>query len=137
MPPVPTDEDAPPEAQSVPDLPPVEAETPAGFWTELVAAIRQELRPPVSGFFVTTSNAPVQCALTDNQVVLRCNNKFTLEMVSKPEILALVSRKASAILGRTVTAKAVDQSEKPKNNAQMERLMRFSREHSDIVNIKE
>ena len=134
---MPTDEDAPPETDIPMPAAPVEQETPAGFWTELVAAIRQELRPPVSGFFVTTPNAPVQCSMTDNQVILRCNNRFTLEMVSKPEILALVGRKASTILGRSVAAKAVDQSEKPQANAQMERLMRFSREHSDIINIKE
>ena len=69
-------------------------------------------------------------------MVLRCANAFTLEMVNKPEILALVSRKATALLGRPVTAVAVDQNAKPETNAKMERLMDFGRAHSDIVNIK-
>ena len=52
-PPMPDDADAPP-AQ---DTPPVaESEAPVGFWSDLVAAVRKELKPPVSGFFVVTPN---------------------------------------------------------------------------------
>ena len=133
-PPVPTDEDAPPE---FPEEIAAEAETPVGFWTDLVSAVRKELRPPVSGFFVSTPNAPVQGELCGVQVVLKCANEFTLEMINKPDILALVSRKASAILSRPVTATAIDRTAKPENNAQMERLLTFGRQHSDIVKIKE
>ena len=136
LPPPPTDEDAPPVLEEIAPLA-AEEPAPAGFWTELVAAIRQELKPPVVGFFTATANAPVQGGLSGDKVMLKCSNSFTLDMVSKPEILALVARKASSILGRTVTATAVDQNAKPETNAQMERLMRFGREHSDIVNIKE
>jgi hypothetical protein len=131
---MPTDEDAPPVALSEP----MEMEaTPVGFWSELVSAIRKELRPPVSGFFVSTPNAPIQGELRGNQVVLKCANDFTLEMINKPDILALVSRKASAILNRPVTTKAVDRTAKPENNARMEQLLSFGREHSDIVKIKD
>ena len=134
-PPLPDDSDAPPEDPDMPELPPEQA--PVGFWPDLVAGIRQELKPPISGFFVTTPNAPVQGILRGNQVVLACANSFTLEMINKPEILALVGRKASAILGRPVTAAAVDRTAKPENSARMKRLMNFGREHSDIVKIKE
>ena len=137
LPPLPDDMDAPPLIEEIP-APRVESQPiPAAFWTELVAAVRQELKPPVSGFFITTPNAPIQGVLSGNQVILKCANAFTLEMISKPEILALVGRKASSILGHPVTASAVDKTAKPENNAQMERLMRFGREHSDIINIKE
>jgi len=136
-PPLPDDADVPPLPEEIP-LQKEEPQTmPAGFWTELVAAVRQELKPPVSGFFAASPNAPIQGALSGDRVVLKCANSFTLEMISTPEILALVGRKASAILGHPVTATAVDRTAKPDNNAQMERLMRFGREHSDIINIKE
>ena len=133
-PPMPTDEDAPPEMM---DEPKVKEDTPVGFWSELVSAIRKELRPPVSGFFVSTPNAPIQGELRGNQVVLKCANDFTLEMINKPDILALVSRKASAMLNRPVTAKAVDRTARPENNARMEQLLSFGREHSNIVKIKD
>ena len=133
-PPMPTDEDAPME-MAAPE--PVQDQTPVGFWSELVASLRQELRPPVSGFFLATPNSPVQGVLQGNQVVLRCTNPFTLEMINKPEVLMMVGRKASAILGRPVSAKAVDKTAGADNNAAMERLLAFGRDHSDIVRIKE
>ena len=112
-------------------------ETPVGFWPDLVAALQRELRPPIKGFFSTTQNSPVQGTLRGSQVVLLCSNSFTLEMVNKPELIDLVARKASAILNRPVTAKAVDRSAKPEKNEQMERLLAFGRQHADIVKIKQ
>ena len=134
-PPLPGDEDAPPEEAQLADLLPEKA--PVGFWTDLVSAVRQELKPPVSGFFIATPNAPVQGTLHRNQIVLKCANAFTLEMIDKPEILEIVSRKASAILNHPVSAVAVDKSARPENDARMQRLMDFGRAHSDIVKIKE
>ena len=128
---MPDDADAPP-AMEEPANP-----APMGFWTDLASSIRRELKPPVSGFFAPTPNAPVQGVLSGNQVILRCANSFTLEMVNKPAILELVSRKATAQLGRPVTAKAVDKMARPENNAKMEQLLNFGRAHSDIVKIKE
>ena len=134
-PPMPDDADAPPEEPGVEEMPVFEA--PVGFWPDLVAAIRQELRPPVSGFFAATPNAPVQGVLMGSIVELRCANAFTYEMINKPELLDLAARKASVILGRTVTATAVDQSARPANSPRMEQLMNFGKAHSDIVKIKE
>ena len=133
-PPMPGDEDAPPAPEEWEA--PAQAQTPAGFWPDLVAAVRQEMRPPVSGFFTTTPTAPVLGSVSGDQVVLRCANKFALEMINKPEILALVSRKASAILGRPVRAVAIDALAKPENNDKMEQLLNFGRAHSDILKIK-
>ena len=112
-------------------------ETPIGFWPDLVAAVRQELRPPISGFFVATENAPVQGAVEDDQVVLCCSNPFTLEMINRPEILSIVARRASVILGRQVRASVVDAAAKPAQSDGMNRLMQFGREHSDIITVKE
>ena len=113
------------------------SEAPVGFWADLVAALRQELRPPVSGFFVVSEKAPVTADVQGNRVILRCSTSFTVEMINKPEVLELVSRKASMILGRKVLAMVVDGNASPQSNGRMERLMEFGRAHSDIITIKE
>ena len=130
------EQEEPPQEAPQPEEKPAE-EAPVGFWTDLVSAVRQELRPPVSGFFITSPNAPVQGTLVGDKVVLNCNTPFTTEMVNKPEILALVSRKASAILGRPVRVEATDKSAAPERNAGFQQLINFGREHADIVKIKE
>ena len=141
LPPFPGDEDAPPAEDApapkpAPNPAPVD-EAPVGFWADLVTSLRTELRPPVSGFFTTSPNPLVKGSVSGNRVILVCSNSFTLEMINKPELLALVARKASAILGRNVTAVAVDQSARPDSDGPMEQLMNFGRAHSDIVTIKD
>ena len=135
LPPMPDDSDAPP----VEDEPvaPQEDESSVGFWPELVSAIRQEMRPPVVGFFTATENAPVRGILRGGKLILRCNNAFTVELVDKPEVRDIVSRKAAALLGKTVPIAVEDASAKPQTNKKMEQLMDFGRSHSDIVRIKE
>ena len=60
-----------------------------------------------------------------------------MQMINKPEILYLVSRKAAAMLGRQVSVMAVDKNARSETGAGMSRLLNFGRDHSDIVNIKE
>ena len=112
-------------------------EAPVGFWTDLVSAIRQELQPPVSGFFTTSANAPITGQIHSGQLVVRCANSFTMEMINKPEILSLVSRKAAAIFGKNIPVKVIDATAKPEMGQRMEQLMSFGREHSDIIRIKD
>ena len=134
-PPLPDDADAPPVMEE--ETPPAPRnDTPVGFWSELVAAVRKELKPPVSGFFVASPNAPVQGALVGDKLELRCTNSFTAQMLDRPDILEVVSRKASAMMNRPVRAMAVDITAKPQGNPRMEQLMNFGRAHSDIVKIK-
>ena len=111
-------------------------EQPIGFCSDLVRAIRKELKPPACGFFAATANAPVQGVVSGSQVLLRCSNSFALEMVNKPEILEMVARKASVQLGRPVTVKAVDLSVAPVKNKNMDALLSFGKEHPDIIKIK-
>ncbi len=132
LPPVPDDADAPPE-----EMPEPAQQAPVGFWTDLVTAIRQELRPPLSGFFVTNPNATVQGGLQGDTVVLRCTNAFTREMVDKPEVLQLVARKAAAILGRNVRVRVTDGDGSSDSQEKMGQLLNFGRAHSDVINIKE
>ena len=134
-PPMPDDADAPP----VPEESRVQqsrSDMPVGFWSDLVGAVRKELKPPVSGFFVATPNAPVQGALAGERLELRCSNDFTAQMLDRPDILEVVSRKASAMLGRPIRAQVVDMNQRPQTNGRMEQLMNFGRQHSDIVKIK-
>ena len=126
------------EEKSAPEPEQIPAEPVSmSFWTDLVAAVRQELKPPVSGFFTTSANAPVQGTVQGNRIILKCANSFTLEMIDKPEVLSLVGRKASVILGRPVSAAAMDRSARPESSPSMERLMRFGEAHRDIVTIKD
>lgn len=126
------DADAPPSSEG--EMP---HDTPVGFWPDLVAQLQQELRPPIRGFFSASPQSPVEGTVRGNQVVLLCSNSFAVEMINKPELTDLVAKKASAMLGRCMTAKAVDRQARPEKNEQMERLLAFGREHADIVTIKE
>ena len=132
---MPDDADAPPEYETMQE-PAVMDESPIGFWTDLIADVRRELKPPVTGFFAPTPNAPVQGVLRGNILELRCANGFTMEVVNKPEILALVGQKASAKLGKTVRVVAVDRTAVPAANKNFQELLNFGRAHADVVNIK-
>ena len=124
------------EPVSIPEPIPVD-DVPVGFWTDLVAAVRQELRPPVSGFFAPSPNAPVQGCLRQGKLMLLCDGSFIVQMVNKPEILQLVARKAAAILGRTVDVSVVDRTANPGANEKMGNLLEFCKAHSDVIKIKE
>ena len=134
-PPIPDDTDAPPALDEMREKP-VQDEAPVGFWPDLAAEVRRELKPPVTGFFAPTPNAPVQGALRGNVLELRCANSFTMEVVNKPEILGLIGQRAAAKLGRPVRVVAIDRTARPAENKNLEQLLDFGRAHSDIVKIR-
>ena len=136
-PPMPGDEDAPPVVGEEPPVvvrPPSEA--PVGFWTDLTVQLRAEMKPPVSGFFAPTPQAPVQGALIGDTLELRCVNGFTVAVVNKPEVLSLVTQRASGILGRPVRVTVVDVSTKPASNKNLDHLVNFGLSHKGIVTVK-
>ena len=141
VPPPPDDSDVPPD----PDAPIPEQlkkpassqkdDTPVGFWVDLANAMRPELPRPIAAFLDLTgqnTNARVR----ENRVGLICANEFYMNMLDKPEIRELAARKASVILGRPVTVKMVNREAEKSKSKQMEELMAFGREHSDIIKIK-
>ncbi len=132
LPPPPDDADAPPASEM--EMP---TQAPIGFWTDLAAAIRSELRPPVSGFFAGTPNAPLHASLQGDTLILHCDGMVTTGMVNKPEVLKIVKQKADAQLGRNMKIKVVDTTEVPAHNAKMDQLLSFGKAHSDIIKIKE
>ena len=103
QPPFPGDLDAPDaEEEEAPAAP--AAETPAGFWPDLVSALRAEFQPPVRGFFAV--NGPITPVLKGDVLTLAANSEFVKTMISPPEVLQTVGRKASALLGRPIRAVA-------------------------------
>ena len=120
---------APVPAQEVP------IEAPVGFWIEVATQIRQELTAPaVKGYFAPNPNAAVQGILVGDRLELRCDNAFVLGFVNKPEILQLVARKASSVLGRPVQAVAVDKNSAASDG--MEHFLKFGKEHPEHIHIK-
>ena len=138
-PPLPDDSDAPPAENMQESAPKASSQSaaPAGFWTDLMTASRKELKPPASGFFVASQNSPLRGALKGDVLELRCQVTFVADTVNRPDILEVVTRKASALLGRSISVKVVDMSARPSGNPRMEQLVNFSKAHSDIVSIKE
>ena len=130
-PPPPDDGDAPPEEEAPPPMPQNDQ-----FWLELMEDIRPELHRPASGFFVANPASPLRGNLVGNVLELRCGSRFVAETVSREDILATVTRKASAKLGRPIKVTVVDQSASGKTG-KMEQLMNFGRAHQDIVKIRE
>lgn len=131
LPPPPDDEDIPPEN----DPPQLTEAVPVGFWMDLGASVRQELPPMVGGYLTFTQGCPVQAALQGDRVILRCSD-YVMHTIDKPNVLEVVSRKASARLGRPVRAEVVDISAQPAQNNKMNQLLNFSRAHSDVIKIK-
>ena len=137
--PMPGDEDVPPDENlPAPEKKPSgSTQAPPGFWTDLMTASRKELKPPASGFFVAAQNSPLRGALKGDKLELRCQNTFVADTVNRPVILEVVTRKASALLGRPVSVVVVDMSAKPAGNPHMEKLLNFGKAHSDVIKIKE
>ena len=136
-PPMPDDADAPPgeDLSYAPPVPP-QSDGPIGFWTELVSAVRKELKPPAFGFFTNAPGAPIHGVLRGSRLELHCNATFVAQSIDKPDVLETISRKASAMLGQPVRTFVVDLTAQPAVNPRMEQLMKFGREHSDIIKIK-
>jgi len=130
-PPFPDDADAPP----LEDAPEIVDEAPIGFWTDIAAQTRQELQPPVAGFFAPSPNAPVNGVLKGDTLVLKCTAPFVADYINKPEVLQVVARKASAKLGRPVRVTTGDQTAAG-NPERMDQLLQFGKAHSDIIKIK-
>ena len=126
--PVPT---KPEQPASIPE----KSEAPIGFWTDMVSQVRKELKQPLSGFFSSAEDAPIRGVLRGDKLLLVCES-FAVVYVDTPDVLSLLSRKASAILGRPIQAVAVDKSSRNTTSGQMDQLLSFGRAHSDRINIK-
>jgi len=123
---------AAPEPKEMPESP----AAPMGFWQDLTAGVRDELKPPAKGFFSPNPNGPVHGELSGGKLELLCADRFTAEMIAKPEVLEVVARKAAAILGRQVKVTVADRSQRADPGEGMRKLMEFGKANPDIVKIK-
>jgi DNA polymerase-3 subunit gamma/tau len=55
---------------------PVAEDVPVGFWTDLCADLRRELKPPALGFFAP--NGPIRYTVHDDTLTLTCDTEFTM-----------------------------------------------------------
>ena len=60
-----------------------------------------------------------------------------MDIINKPEVLELVARKASAMVGKPLRIVITDQSYTPQNTNHMDQLLDFGRAHSGVIKIKE
>ena len=116
---------------------PVVNEAPVGFWADLISAVRSELPMTVGGFFTSSPDAPLTGVLQGDTLTMLCTNAFIYDIINKPDIIALVSLKASAKLGRRIQVVVRDKNTVEQTTQQMEQLLRFGRDHADRINIKE
>ena len=139
--PPPIDDDMAPPDPDAPAAPPApkpqsgKDDTPVGFWVDLANAMRPELPPPIAAFLDLTGQK-TNARVRENRVGLICADDFYMNMLDKAEIRELAARKASIILCRPVTVKLVNRQAERSKSKQMEQLMAFGREHSDIIKIK-
>ncbi len=126
-----------PKIESEPNLTEqFEDQAPVGFWTDVAMSLKTELSPSLCGFFGSSNNAPVQGLVNGNTLILLCNNNFVLEIINKPDIIALIARKASAKLGRPLRIVLKDKTGSAHRSEQMDDLLDFGRNHCDVINIK-
>ena len=139
-PPPPGDYDCPPDPDA-PEPKPQQKQaaqkddTPIGFWVDLATQMRPELQPALRAFLDPTGKI-MNAIVRGDRVGLICADEFVTNMVDKPEVRELAARKASAMLGRPVAVKVVNRKAERSKSKQMEQLMAFGREHSDIIKIK-
>ncbi|MEA4964956.1 MAG: DNA polymerase III subunit gamma/tau [Oscillospiraceae bacterium] len=108
---------------------------PAGFWPDLVTALRAEFGPPVKGFFA--AQGPIKPSLTGDTLCLRADSEFVKNMISSPEVLLAVAKRASALLGRPVRATAaVAGRQDPGGRDRMDDLIALRGKLGDQLTIK-
>lgn len=107
-----------------------------GFWSDVLAAARGELPRHYTGLFGTSDTSSVTGVVSGERLELRCTNTWTAQAIDREELLEVMARKASSLLGRPLRAVVVDLNASPAADSPMEQLLRFGRENPDIVTIK-
>ena len=131
-PPFPDDADAPAESpQEMPQM--QQSSLPDGFWADLTSALRAEFLPPAKGFFA--ANGPITPQLRGDTLILQTDD-FVKNMISRPEILQTVGKKASALLGRSVRAEVRTGHQTPGGEERMQELLALKSRLGDKMTIK-
>ena len=108
-------------------------ELPVGFWTDLLARTDGELKSVNAGLpGVLKQTRPV---LKDDTLLLEVDSSFQRSMVGAPDVLQMMQRGASALLGRPVGVRLADESRRS-DASRIDDLVAFGAKHSDIFEIK-
>lgn len=104
------------------------------YWHELVQRLRTTLRPPASGMFSISENAPVQGILHDNVLVLTFCADFAESVLNKPDVLQTIKECAGALAGKSVQVQLTRRGTQGANSS-FDRLLSFGAAHSDVIDI--
>ena len=119
-----------PPAEELPvEQPPAEPD----FWPALVEGLLPKLNPADRGFFAPTL---VTGRWVENRLQLDCSATYVYDRLNRPELLRQIGQAAGERLGRPVQVVPVDGQARPKQNENLQALLNFGRQHSDIVKIK-
>jgi len=135
-PPLFDDEDAPPVFEEAPPVPPMvkPEEMPTGFLADFFARLTPELPPSVRGFL--NPNGAVKVRVEQNMLLLQVPGPLEKSRVDTPKVLEPAARVASALLGRPLRARCVEQNKRNlDNDASFQKLLDFGQTHEDIVKI--
>ena len=138
-PPLPSDEDVPPLPEEIaPQEAPVQPQLPAGFWADFLAKLHLQLPSRVKGYF--SADGPVKPILEQNLLTLVADSDFVKKMVDLPSVAEAAAQSASAVLGRPIRVRFTVKGKTGPlagGHDPMEDLLNFSRQHGDIIKIKE
>ena len=136
-PPLPDDDDVPPEVLNAPPVALVQqaGETPAGFWADFVARIKAEVPNKAKGFFAV--EGPVRPMVAQDLLTLVAETDFVKNVVDIPEVLGPAAQIASALLGRPMKVRCAKKGmlNKPSNDDAFQSLLQFGQEHNDVIKI--
>ncbi len=130
---------AEPVAEAVQPEQPVQEEVlePDAVWESICHQIAKEVQPPhLQSYFTAGEQAPVKGYFRGQQLFLVCMNSFVKGAINKPEITALVQRKASAKMGKPIAVVVTDDASNVNRGGSMDSFLRFGQEHPDIINLK-
>ena len=124
----------PAPAPAPPKAPP-KSSLPADFWPEYLAKVSPLLDDRLRGFF--SVNGPFAPRLEGNALYLEAEQDFVVKIIGDdPALMENLSQQASALLGGTVQVRlGVRKQNAFVGRDPMDELLKFGREHSDIVKI--
>lgn len=109
---------------------------PVGFWPDYYAKISAQLPCSDRFLFGTEEKSPARTVLKDGVLLILADSEMVMNRLDKPELRRMMSEKASAMLKQPIQVKLVLASQLADGSASLEQLLKFSREHNDIINIK-
>lgn len=129
---MPDDAEAPPESAEPESLP---QEAPSGLLGRFVQPGSGRAGPAGGGLFHPCAGCPVQGVLKGDWLELQCVNGFVRDMVNKPEILQRIGQRLWNA-GPPVQVRVTDLQAKPKTGENLQALLEFGKNHSDIIKVK-